>query len=59
MSPSIMTEPEATEQFKQGYKEGYEAGKACLRKELKQLIKQMSDKEPYVTHTSSGLYHNL
>jgi hypothetical protein len=60
MSPgTLRVEPDDTLQFKQGYKEGFEAGKACLKKELKkelkqfeQLIKQLSDKEPYVT--SSG-----
>jgi len=52
MTPSIITEPERTNEFKQGFKEGYEAGKACLREELKALIKSLPDKQVF-TLTSS------
>lgn len=59
MIPNIYTEPEATLQFQQGYKEGYEAGKASIKKELKHLIKTLSDKEPYVTNSATISYLNI
>lgn len=60
MSPGIIqTEPEGTNQFKQGYKEGFEAGKASLRKELKALLKELDKLESGRFTTSTGSYCNI
>jgi len=59
MSPNILTEPERTNEFKQGYQEGFEAGKACIKKELKELIKSMKDIESLQTSTSSSTFNIL
>jgi len=53
----ILTEPESTNQFKQGYKEGFEAGKASLKAELKALIATLPDKQVF-TETSTT-YTNI
>lgn len=56
MTPgTILTEPERTNEFKQGYQEGFEAGKACLRQELKGLLKSLSDKEVFVTASATHI----
>ena len=52
MTPNILTEPERTNEFRQGYKEGFEAGKSALRAELKALIKSLPDKQVF-TETST------
>ena len=56
MSPGITTriEPEATLKEKQAYQDGFEAGKACVNRELKRLIKTLSEKE--TGETSSGTF---
>jgi hypothetical protein len=55
MAPGISTriEPEATLKEKQAYADGFEAGKACIRQELKQLIKSLDHNDPFL---SSGTF---
>lgn len=58
MSPgTFMLEPESTKQFKAGYREGYEAGRAVIRRELKELLKTIKEKE--LSTWSSGTHTNL
>jgi len=52
MTPTIITEPERTNEFKQGYKEGYQAGKSALKAELKALIATLPEKQVF-TETSA------
>jgi flagellar biosynthesis/type III secretory pathway protein FliH len=60
MSPGILhTEPETTNQFKQGYKEGFEAGKASLKKELRLLVKELDKLESERFSTSTGTYNSI
>lgn len=59
MSPgTISIEPDTSNQLKQAYKDGFEAGKASIRRELKELLNTLNEKEPQ-THTSSSTYTNL
>lgn len=43
MSPSILTEPEKTIEWRAGYQAGFDAGKAVLKQELKELLSTLKD----------------